>query len=131
MHIGREVPALFQFHYGTIGSCQRFTEMTGIVIFQFHYGTIGSTLKSVYNLLIFLFQFHYGTIGRIRRPKRKVYLPIFQFHYGTIGSIMFIEWKDEKAISIPLWYDWEWEPNLKYLYSIPDFNSTMVRLGVN
>ena len=56
-----------------------------------------------------LFQFHYGTIGGFASLLIVINEYIFQFHYGTIGGKKFIA---------------------PYT-GIGNFNSTMVRLGVN
>ena len=96
---------LFQFHYGTIKSCE---SESGNGLFNYFNSTM-VRLKGILCILKrgnWVFQFHYGTIKRKKNLNYTRRMRKFQFHYGTI--------KSRKLFSI--------------LFSLFNFNSTMVRL---
>tara|TARA_B100000929_G_C15501575_1_gene417577 strand:- start:388 stop:669 length:282 start_codon:yes stop_codon:yes gene_type:complete len=77
-------------------------------IFQFLYGTIGSCGAPPFVFCVFKFQFLYGTIGRSERVKNTVKRYLFQFLYGTIGrELAQGNQFGSGSISIPVWYDWK------------------------
>ena len=98
---------LFQFHYGTIKSCESLPAQVWQAGFQFHYGTIKRTCGS--RIRMYSFNFN-STMVRLKESEyaKKQFFYKFQFHYGTI----------KRKIEI------------NPLEKLSDFNSTMVRLKV-
>ena len=84
---GGNIPFVFQFHFGSIGS-QGMGSTKGIhPEFQFHFGSIGSWLNNPATVVRFSFQFHFGSIGSKTHSHRAAKVVVFQFHFGSIGSI--------------------------------------------
>ena len=66
-----------------------------------------------------------------RRKRRQRFRSLqFQFHYGSIKTFVIWYISPNKFISIPLWFDWNWQGLSKKTARL-HFNSTMVRLKQN
>ena len=73
-------------------------------LFQFHYGTIKSCESESGNGL---FNYFNSTMVRLKETHSDAGLPLhgFQFHYGTIKRHFMHIKEGQLGISIPLWYD--------------------------
>ena len=98
--------------------------------FQFQYGSIGSLQKLVVWIRETLFQFQYGSIGSMAAAMGEDNKRGFNSSMVRLGVKLAYFYKHIAVVSIPVWFDWENNREVKAPFSRVSFNSSMVRLGV-